>query len=126
MYKNLTWFLAILYIGTMVKKPWYMTTIGTHHRNQNSRGIKRLRLRAGMTQEKLAWNLGTNRRTLASWEAGRTEPTLSEARMMAEILKIPLSAIPSCFVTSPFDPPVETPKMIRQEQRRRYLEGRGD
>ena len=78
-----------------------------------------------MTQENLAWNMGTKRRTLASWEAGRTEPTLSEARMMAKILKIPLSAIPSLFVTSPFDPPVETPRMIRQEQRKRLLKELG-
>lgn len=99
--------------GGVRKIPWYDTSIGVHFRNKSSRGIRRLRLRAGLTQERVAWNLGLERRRVGAWESGRNEPTLSEARMIAELYGVPLSAIPDPRQLSPFDPPEENPKLSR-------------
>ena len=44
-----------------------MQAIGTN--------LRRLRVRAGLTQDALAGMLHVTRQTVSSWEIGRTEPT---------------------------------------------------
>ena len=55
-----------------------MHTVGTN--------LKRLRVRAGLTQDALAGMLHVARQTVSSWETGRTEPDLDTLLVLARAL----------------------------------------
>ena len=55
-----------------------MQAIGTN--------LRRLRVRAGLTQDALAGMLHVTRQTVSSWEIGRTEPDLDTLLALAEAL----------------------------------------
>ena len=55
-----------------------MQTVGTN--------LRRLRVRAGLTQDALAGMLHVTRQTVSSWETGRTEPDLNTLLALAEAL----------------------------------------
>lgn len=55
-----------------------MQTVGTN--------LRRLRVRAGLTQDALAGMLHVTRQTVSSWETGRTEPDLDMLLALAEAL----------------------------------------
>jgi transcriptional regulator with XRE-family HTH domain len=46
--------------------------------------IREARLRAGLTQRKLAVRLGTSQSAIARWEAGRTRPSAATLAAVAE------------------------------------------
>lgn len=56
-----------------------MHTVGTN--------LKRLRIRADLTQDALAGMLHVTRQTVSSWETGRTEPDLDTLLALAEALQ---------------------------------------
>lgn len=51
------------------------------------------RVNAGMTQEDLATKLKVAKQTLVDWERGKSEPKISQAREISEILSMPLDYI---------------------------------
>jgi len=55
-----------------------MQTVGTN--------LRRLRMRAGLTQDALAGMLHVTRQTVSSWETGRTEPDLNTLLALTEAL----------------------------------------
>lgn len=48
---------------------------------------------AGMTQIDLATALNVSESTVINWEKGRSEPTVSQAYMIADVVKRPLDSI---------------------------------
>lgn len=48
---------------------------------------------AGMTQIDLANAVNVSESTVINWEKGRSEPTVSQAYMIAEVVKRPLDSI---------------------------------
>ena len=48
--------------------------------------IKKYRELRGMTQDELSRLVGVDRVTIANWEAGRTEPKMSQVLRLAEAL----------------------------------------
>lgn len=51
------------------------------------------RVNAGMTQDELARMLKISKQTLVDWERGKSEPKVSQARELSEILSMPLDYI---------------------------------
>ena len=51
------------------------------------------RVNAGMTQKDLARRMHVTEQTLVGWEKGTSEPRVSQARELSEILAIPLDCI---------------------------------
>lgn len=51
------------------------------------------RVNAEMTQEAAAKRIGVATATLQNWESGKSEPTISQARKLAETYSIPLDTI---------------------------------
>ena len=54
------------------------------------RAVARVRRGDEFTQEALAGRLGITRQTLASWEQGLTEPTVSQAVALAHEFGVPV------------------------------------
>lgn len=52
-----------------------------------------VRVNAGMTQTQWANALGVTTMTVLNWEKGKTEPTISQTRKMAELSGIPVDFI---------------------------------
>ena len=48
---------------------------------------------ANLTQKELASAVGVSESTVISWEKGRTEPTIIQARKISEVVNIPLDYI---------------------------------
>ena len=48
---------------------------------------------AGITQIGLATALNVSESTVVNWEKGRTEPTVTQAQQIAEVVKRPLDSI---------------------------------
>ena len=51
------------------------------------------RANAGMNQQEWADAIGVDKATVVNWEAGRTEPGLSQLRKISEMSKIPMDYI---------------------------------
>ena len=51
--------------------------------------LRRARIGASLTQEQLAETLSVNRRTVYTWEAGRSEPTVARLEEIATALNKP-------------------------------------
>lgn len=47
-----------------------------------------LRNRAGLSQEALARVMGLSRMTIANWERGKTEPSASQVKLLADIFGV--------------------------------------
>lgn len=47
-----------------------------------------LRNRAGLSQEALARVMGLSRMTIANWEKGKTEPSASQIKVLADIFGV--------------------------------------
>lgn len=55
--------------------------------------IKNLRLRAGLTQEQLAKNIGVSQGTVAGWERGNSKPSVRVLKKLADELNISIDVI---------------------------------
>lgn len=55
--------------------------------------IKKCRELRGMTQDELSRRVGVDRVTIANWESGKTEPKLSQALKLAEVLETTVEKI---------------------------------
>lgn len=55
--------------------------------------IRRYRTQAGYSQAWLAEQLGVSQNTISSWETGRTEPSRSDSRRVAQVLSVDVSAL---------------------------------
>lgn len=51
------------------------------------------RVNAGMTQEEVSNLMRVSKNTVVNWEKGASEPTISQARRLAEYLNISLDRI---------------------------------
>lgn len=51
------------------------------------------RVNAGMTQDDVARALHINKATIVAWEAGTTEPKISQAIAMSQLFNYPLDLI---------------------------------
>lgn len=51
------------------------------------------RVNAGMTQEKAAKALNVSKQTILNWEKGRSVPSISQARELSNLYKIPMDNI---------------------------------
>lgn len=60
--------------------------------------LRRLRLAAGLTQARLAFLMGVNRRTVMRWEQGLAEPGASEVSKLAWVLRCPEIDVLEAFV----------------------------
>lgn len=60
-----------------------------------------VRSNAKMTQAEWAERLGVTKNTVANWESGQSEPSLSQVRLMSE-----LSGIPIDFIFCPPNPKI--------------------
>lgn len=55
--------------------------------------LKACRINAKMTQADFAKAVGVSAPTVYNWEAGKTEPTLSQLRKISEVAGIPMDYI---------------------------------
>lgn len=55
--------------------------------------LEAARVNAGLTQKKLAEELGISNVTVVNWEKGVTEPTLSQLRKISQLSGIPMDFI---------------------------------
>lgn len=53
---------------------------------------------ANLTQKQLAFVCGVSESTVINWEKGRTEPTVTQAKLISETTGVPLDSI--IFLTS--------------------------
>lgn len=51
------------------------------------------RVNAGMTQEDVAREMHVSKQTIVNWEKGISEPTISQARALSELYRMPLRYI---------------------------------
>ncbi len=51
------------------------------------------RVNAGKTQEDVSAEMHISKNTVVNWENGKSEPTVTQARRLAEYLNIPLDRI---------------------------------
>lgn len=51
------------------------------------------RVNAGMTQDDAAKEMRVSKQTVVNWEHGRTEPTISQCRMLSRLYNMPLEYI---------------------------------
>ncbi len=51
------------------------------------------RVNAGLTQDSVASTLHVGKNTIVNWEKGKTEPSISQAKKLEEIYKMPLDYI---------------------------------
>jgi len=51
------------------------------------------RVNAGMTQDEVSKQIGVSKNTIINWESGKSEPTISQARALANLYSIPLECI---------------------------------
>nr|DAV29045.1 MAG TPA: Helix-turn-helix XRE-family like protein [Caudoviricetes sp.] len=51
------------------------------------------RVNAEMTQAEVAKTLHVSPNTLVAWEKGKSEPTVSQGRTLAELYKIPIDSL---------------------------------
>lgn len=51
------------------------------------------RVNAGKTQEDVSVEMHISKNTVVNWENGKSEPTVTQARRLAEYLRIPLDRI---------------------------------
>ena len=58
-----------------------------------SRNIKRLRQKAGFTQEQLAEKLFVTRQTVSLWETGKTQPDVQTLEHIAEVFNVDLMTV---------------------------------
>lgn len=55
--------------------------------------LEACRVNAGLTQKELADILGVSAGTVANWENGKSEPSLSHLRKISEVSTIPIGSI---------------------------------
>lgn len=55
--------------------------------------IAACRVNAGMNQTEFAQVLGVDRSTVANWESGKTEPTVTLLRKISEVSGVPMDFI---------------------------------
>lgn len=55
--------------------------------------IAACRVNAGLNQREFAEKVGVSLATITNWEAGKSEPDLSELRKISQISKIPMDFI---------------------------------
>jgi len=55
--------------------------------------LEAARVNAGLTLDVAAEKLGIAKQTLINWEKGRTEPSISQARMIESLYGMPLDNI---------------------------------
>ncbi len=68
--------------------------LGTHFLVLDPVLARQARVRRGISQAKLAQQLGVTQGTVSAWEAGRKHPAMDGlVRTMARILGVPVSAI---------------------------------
>ena len=51
------------------------------------------RVNTGLNQTEFAKELGVDRSTIANWEAGKSEPNVTQLRQISELSKIPMDFI---------------------------------
>lgn len=51
------------------------------------------RVNAGLTQEDVAKALNVGKQTIVNWEKGKSEPKMSQCRLLSELYKMPLDYI---------------------------------
>lgn len=74
------------------------------------RNLKRLRQRAGLTQDALAERLHVTRQAVSSWETGKTAPDVETLTALAEALEVDMRALI-------YGPEVVTGKYVRFQRR---------
>lgn len=74
------------------------------------RNLKRLRQRAGLTQDALAERLHVTRQAVSSWETGKTAPDVETLTALAEALEVDVRALI-------YGPEVVTGKYVRFQRR---------
>lgn len=55
--------------------------------------LEACRVNAGLSQKELAERLGVSAGTISNWETGKTEPTLSQLRIISELSTVPIGSI---------------------------------
>lgn len=55
--------------------------------------LEACRVNAGLSQKEMADKLGVSAATIWNWENGKTEPTLSQLRVISELSTIPIGSI---------------------------------
>lgn len=55
--------------------------------------LEAARVNANLTQSEAAKKIGVTIQTLVNWEKGRSEPSISQARRMSELYRMPLDNI---------------------------------
>ena len=55
--------------------------------------IRTYRIQAGCSQASLAEKVGVSQNTISSWETGRTEPSRSDTRKIAQALSVDISLL---------------------------------
>lgn len=61
--------------------------------SMDSKKMCSLREGLGMRRERLAADIGVSVPTIRNWEMGKTEPTLSQAVMLADLLGVDLAEL---------------------------------
>lgn len=51
------------------------------------------RVNAGLTQDDACREMHVSKNTVVNWESGRSEPTITQARSLADLYHIPLDCI---------------------------------
>lgn len=51
------------------------------------------RVNAGMTQEQVAKQMNVSKNTVVNWEKGKTEPSISQSKILSKIYNMPLDYI---------------------------------
>ena len=55
--------------------------------------VKYARKNAGMTQADVAEALGVTKQTVLNWEAGKTEPSVAQAKQLSRLYRIPFDML---------------------------------
>ena len=63
----------------------------------NLKDFKIMRVRKGLSQVGLSIRLGLSQQTVSQWESGRSKPTISILRKLANTLDVDVEELIKCF-----------------------------
>lgn len=59
--------------------------------------LKKIRVRAGLTQTKIAVHLGIKPQTVNMWEHGKSTPSIRLLKPLAKLLNVTVEEVLDCF-----------------------------
>ena len=86
-----------------------------------SKNIYNLRKKNGISQEKLAEQIGVSRQTISNWELGETSPNSEQLLLLANILNVSLDELLDNEITNLSEKVQKTEMLVKKQTIKYFL-----